>query len=285
MTILITGSSSYIGKNLIEEFKKRKIKYLGLDLNITKNKNCIKLDILKKKQLKLLKKKFSLIIHLAAVSNENDAKKKPTKCFEVNFLGTLNIINFAIEKKIPKILFASTEWVYDFSGYKNNHVNRKLNFFSMKNFYASSKFLGEQLIKNQSLVKYCILRFGIIYGKRKKKFSAVETIVKNLKNNSHIVIGSKKTMRRFIHIDDVVSAIVKSIKFKNNCLADIQGPEKITLGYLIFLLSKILKKDIKVVENNKKKPSIRNVVISKKIDKLEWRPRIRIKDGLLNIVK
>jgi nucleoside-diphosphate-sugar epimerase len=92
-------------------------------------------------------------------------------------------------------------------------------------------------------------------------------------------------MRRFIHIDDVVSAIVKSIKFKNNCLADIQGPEKITLGYLIFLLSKILKKDIKVVENNKKKPSIRNVVISKKIDKLEWRPRIRIKDGLLNIVK
>lgn len=285
MTILITGSSSYIGKNLIKKLEEKKIKFIGVDLKVPKKANYFAIDILNNKKLDKLSKTINLIIHLAAVSNENDANKDPTKCFDVNFLGTMNLLNFAKKNKIPKIIFASTEWVYDNSIVKVNSINQKLNFYSIKNYYASSKYLAEQVIRNQSFIKYCILRFGIIYGKREKNLSAVEAITKSLIKKDKITIGSKKTMRRFIHIDDIVSSIIKSIEFKNNCLADIQGPEKVTLEKIILLISKILKKSIKINENNQKNPSIRNVSLSKKIDKIKWKPNIKIEKGLLDIIE
>ena len=67
----------------------------------------------------------------------------------------------------------------------------KLDYYSIKDFYASSKYLGEQIIRNQNMVKYCILRFGIIYGKR-KNLTAVESIVNYISKNNIIKIGSKK---------------------------------------------------------------------------------------------
>ena len=38
MTILITGSSSYIGKNLINILEQKKIKFVGIDLKVPKKK-------------------------------------------------------------------------------------------------------------------------------------------------------------------------------------------------------------------------------------------------------
>ena len=128
MTILITGSSSYIGKNLIKKLEEKKIKFIGIDLKVPKKANYFAIDILNNKKLDKLSKTINLIIHLAAVSNENDANKDPTKCFDVNFLGTMNLLNFAKKNKIPKIIFASTEWVYDNSIVKVNSINQKLNF-------------------------------------------------------------------------------------------------------------------------------------------------------------
>lgn len=285
MTILITGSSSYIGKNLINILEQKKIKFVGIDLKVPKKKNYFSINILDYNKLNKLKNKFSLIIHLAAVSNEKDANKNPSKCFNVNFLGTANILNYAKKKKIPKIIFSSTEWVYENSIYKENNVHQKLDFYSIKNFYASSKYLAEQIIVNQNDIKYCILRFGIIYGRRLDKPSAVEAIVKRLKTNNKIEIGSKKTMRRFIHIDDIVNSIITSINFKNNCLADIQGSQKITLEKIVNLTSKILNKKIRIKEVNKKKPSIRSVLLSKRIDKIDWKPNFTIKQGIKDILK
>lgn len=285
MTILITGSSSYIGKNLINILEQKKIKFVGIDLKVPKKKNYFSINILNYNKLNKLKKKFSLIIHLAAVSNEKDANKNPSKCFEVNFLGTANILNYAKEKKIPKVIFASTEWVYENSIYKENNINKKLDFYSIKNYYASSKYLAEQLIANQKDIKYCILRFGIIYGRRKNKLSAIESIVKNLKKNNKIELGSKKTMRSFVHIDDIVNSIITSIDFRDNCLADIQGPQKISLEKIVILVSKILRKKIQIKEVNKKNPSIRNVLLSKRIDKIGWKPNIKVEEGIKEILK
>ena len=36
--ILVTGANSFVGKCLIQELEKNKIKYLGVDLNIKKKK-------------------------------------------------------------------------------------------------------------------------------------------------------------------------------------------------------------------------------------------------------
>ena len=45
MSILVTGSSSYIGKNLINFFEKNKIDYVGIDLLKPYTKKGIRINI------------------------------------------------------------------------------------------------------------------------------------------------------------------------------------------------------------------------------------------------
>ena len=120
-TILITGSESFVASFLIKKLKK-KYNLIGIDyLKKTKNTK-FQIDI--KKSLNRLKNiKIDYIIHLAAISNDNDAKKNPMNCFKTNVIGTLNLIEFANKKKVKNFIFASTQWVYDF----NSKIKRKIN--------------------------------------------------------------------------------------------------------------------------------------------------------------
>ena len=178
MTILVTGSSSYLGVNLIKYLELKKINYIGVDIANPINKNCIKLDIQDKKFFKKIhNKKVSTIVHLAAISNKNDCEKDSIKCYNVNFLGTINILNFAKVSKVKRFIFASSEWVYE-SCLKNKKIDASTDIpIKFTNHYSFSKLLCENSILLHN-INYVILRFGIIYGKRNpKKFSAVESIV------------------------------------------------------------------------------------------------------------
>jgi len=110
MSILITGSESFLAKHLKKILKTKKIKFTGVD-NI-KSKDSIKYDILKKDFDKVIPKGTKTIIHLAAISSTNDFKKNPKKAFDININGTFNLIRAASKKKVKKIIFASSEWVY-----------------------------------------------------------------------------------------------------------------------------------------------------------------------------
>ena len=82
------------------------------------------------------------------------------------------------------------ERVYDGSIFKlEEHTSRF--FHSAKRMGFEIPFSEDQInhasnkiIVNQNDIKYCILRFGIIYGRRLDKPSAVEAIVKRLKTNT-----------------------------------------------------------------------------------------------------
>ena len=90
---------------------------------------------------------------------------------------------------------------------------------------------------------------------------------------------------RLQKINDIVNSIITSIGFKDNCFADIQGPQKVTLEKIVVLVSKILRKKIQIKEVNKKNPSIRNVLLSRRIDKIRWKPNIKVEEGIKKIIK
>ena len=54
-----------------------------------------------------------------------------------------------------------------------------------------------------------ILRFGIIYrGLKKENWSSVEKIFDEVKKGSQLSIGSKKTSRKFVYLDDLINGIL-----------------------------------------------------------------------------
>jgi nucleoside-diphosphate-sugar epimerase len=288
MTILVTGSSSYLGINLIKYLELKKKLYIGVDIAKPINNNCIKLDIQDKNFCKKIgNKKISSVVHLAAISNKNDCENNIPKCYNVNLLGTINILNFVNKFKIKKFVFASSEWVYE-ACQKNKKINSNTKIpLDFSNHYSFSKLLCENLILLNN-INYVILRFGIIYGKRNlKNFSAVESIINQFAKKKKVVIQSKKISRSYIHIEDVVNSIYKSIikkKLKKNII-DVQGPSVVSFSQIIKILEKKFNKKKTVKELNRNNYSIRTISINKK-EKINalFQSKIKITEGIDKIL-
>ena len=286
MSILVTGSSSYIGKNLINYFEKNEIDYVGIDLLKPYTKKCIRINIEDSKINSKIKKKIKAIIHLAAISTDQMSIKDPALSYKVNIFGSMNLMELAKKKKIKNFVFASSEWVY--GSFKNNEIKSiksKIIIEKLESNYAKTKAIMEKIIVTSKKLNYSILRFGIIYGNKISNFSVVESIVEQVKNKNIINVQSKKTSRSFIHVDDIISAIICSLKLKGKNILDIQGPYPVSLEMLIKFTENIINKKVKIIEKNKKNCSIKLIdsTLSNKI--LNFKPKISIKKGILKILK
>jgi len=279
--LFITGSESYIGKRLIEICKINKIKYFGIDINTKNTKNSKKIDIRDKNLQKYIPNK-STIIHLAAISKDKDCNANPNLCIDVNINGTLNLIHAAKKKSIKNFIFASSEWVYGDSRSNLLNENSKLIIDESFSLYAQSKIIVEKFLNASKIFKNVnILRFGIIYGgKKKENWSLIEKVFEKIKKENQILIGSKKTSRKFIYLDDLINGILLSIKSKGYNVFNLAGNKSITLEKIVKISEKCLKKKIKIFEKNPKKPSIRNIDSSKAIRKLGWKIGMRLEDYL-----
>ena len=286
MSILVTGSSSYIGKNLINYFEKNKIDYVGIDLLKPYTKKCIRINIEDSKINLKIKKKIKGIVHLAAISTDQMSIKDPALSYKVNIFGSMNLIELAKKKKIKNFVFASSEWVYgSFKNHEIKSIKSKIIIEKLESNYAKTKAIMEKIIVASKKLNYSILRFGIIYGNKISNFSAVESIVEQVKNKNIINVQSKKTSRSFIHVDDIISAIICSLKLKGKNILDVQGPYPVSLEMLIKFTENIINKKVKIIEKNKKNCSIKLIdsTLSNKI--LNFKPKISIKKGILKILK
>jgi nucleoside-diphosphate-sugar epimerase len=284
--ILVTGSESFIGKELILALKKKKIYVFGIDkIKKTKFTN-LSIDINSNKISDIIvNKKINTIFHLAAISRDIDCKKNVQIAFKTNVMGTLNLIEIAKKTKIKNFIFASSEWVYDtFERNKVKQENDLINIKKISSEYALSKLVSEnnlrQFYDTYSKINITILRFGIIYGNRDNNWSAVESLFVKVKNRELITVGSFKTARRFIHVQDICSGLIASLKVSGFNIINLQGKKMISLLDIVKHSSKILKKTYKIQQLDKNNPNIRKIsnLKSKKI--LKWQPKISISSGL-----
>tara|TARA_B100000886_G_scaffold340389_1_gene309651 strand:+ start:2780 stop:3661 length:882 start_codon:yes stop_codon:yes gene_type:complete len=284
MKVLITGANSFVGKNLIKQLKKKKkVKIIGCDLKSNKKLNIIKTNIKNKNFYNKIKKKIDIIIHLAAISRDQDCEKDLSDCYNTNVVGSLNVMHAAEKLSAKKIIFASTEWVYHNKLARNRaDENSILDISKLKSNYAKSKLLTEYHLKDffqKKKIDTIILRFGIIYGERKNNWCALEALFNSVKKNNNINVGSLKTSRKFIHVDDICSGIIKSFKLKKFNIINLQGKKLISLKQIIQMANKILNKDIGVIQTNPSYPSIRNIK-SKNSYKIFFKPQIDLENGL-----
>lgn len=284
--ILITGSESFVGKEMIKQCIERGISVTGIDLVDVKKTDYTyhQIDICNPKIHEIIPNNVDAIIHLAALSRDTDCKGKGYECFNVNVMGTLNLIRAAREKNIKQFIFASTEWVYEkFIGSEEKNENSFIDINQHESEYALSKLVSEINLKQQFMNGFCnvtILRFGIIYGPREKNWSAVESIAHMVKHNNEVNIGSLKTGRRFIHVQDVVRGIIMSIGIDGFNIINLTGDKIITLNDIIKTSEKIYNKSIKINEKNPYDISLRNPSNKKAKKILNWKPEMNLEESL-----
>jgi len=145
--ILVTGGNG----RFANELKKIETKYKFVYLNKRQ------LDILKESSiLKAINKyKPQAILHLAALSRPMNVHiKKISDSINLNIIGTCNVVNACIRKKI-KIIYFSTSYIYP--GKKGDY--KETDGLHPWNNYGWSKLGGEaavQMYKNSLIIRACM---------------------------------------------------------------------------------------------------------------------------------
>ncbi|MDD5108751.1 MAG: NAD(P)-dependent oxidoreductase [Candidatus Omnitrophica bacterium] len=287
MKIFMTGCGSFIGKEVLRLAKVKGIQVTGVDLVETGQDGCSVADIRSPKIAEKIPLDVDAVIHLAALSRDADCRNKAYSCFDVNVMGTLNLIEAAQGRGVKQFIFASSEWVYDrFEEGIAKKEEDVIDIAGLTSEYALSKLVSEANLRQKYQRGFCpvtILRFGIVYGPRKDNWSAVESIFNAVSTQDEVTIGSLKTGRRFVHVSDIALAVIAAIGLTGFEIINIQGRQMVTLGDIIETTKSLLNKNPKVIQRTPEQISLRTVSDVKAKQLLKWRAEISLQDGLKSV--
>ena len=292
MNILVTGGAGFIGSHVVDRLVKDKNKVTVIDNlsngrveNLSKSINKIKFikdDILNISSWENKIKNVEYVIHLAALADIVPSIETPKKYFEANVNGTFSLVNFFKSKKIKKLIYAASSSCY---GLKSNYPTMESDAIDVRYPYALTKFLGEEIVMHWNSI-YKIpsisLRFFNVFGKRSRTsgtYGAVfgTFLAQKINNKPLTVVGDGNQKRDFIYVNDVVEAIVKSLKSSvSGQIFNIGSGKATSINYLVKLL------DSKKINIPKRpgEPEITQADISKAKKILKWQPKITFEEGV-----
>ena len=212
MNILVTGGAGFIGSALIKKLVERKHDAVCFDLVETQLCPSIVGSITDRDAVMDAVKDVDAVLHLAAMANINYARNDPTRCVEVNVVGTHNIIEACTKHRVP-LHFISTCCVY---GNTWEHPSNEESICVPTEIYAVTKLLSEHMITQYAKrydLRYNILRYGTVYGPGMRGELAVAIFINQAMLGLPITIdGTGEQTRCLIYIDDIVNGTVKLVE-------------------------------------------------------------------------
>lgn len=303
MHILITGGLGFIGSNLAIELVKQGNKVsiidnlmLGRKSNIDEIKD--KADVVigdyadKKKLAKF--KNVDIVFHLAASSSSPMFQKDLSACYKNNVVGFIKLLEWAKDKKVKKLIYASTSSIY---GNKKPPLKEDDNIIP-PNFYSATKLAMEhlaQIFSSEHNLECIGFRFMSIYGPKEESKGIYANLVSQFiwemqKGKNPILYGDGRQRRDLTYVDDLVKACVLAMKTKkryNYTIFNIGVSKDYNLIELVKIINKVLKTNIKpkFVKN-----PVKNYIYTQKADlskikkELGYKPSISLEEGVKRLV-
>jgi UDP-glucose 4-epimerase len=222
MKILITGGAGFIGSHLCEKYTKEGHTVLCLDnlingnlVNIRqllnyRNFKLINGDIRDFDLLEKIMRDVDVVFHLAAQIHVDRSIIEPKLTYEINVLGTQNVLEASRMYDVGKIVHASSSEVYGSAEYTPMDERHPLN---APHPYGASKIAADRMcyacMETYSM-NICIMRSFNVFGPRQKDSGyggAISIFTKRAINGmSPIIYGDGLQTRDYTYIEDIVRA-------------------------------------------------------------------------------
>jgi len=303
MKILITGCAGFIGSRLTQKLLDDEHRILGIDnlyVGLPKPKlhdNLIfeNLDIRDSSVSEKIKN-FSphIAIHLAAVHHIPTCENDPVFAFDVNVLGTQNILK-AIND-VDKFILISSGAVYAWTTTK---LNVKTSNLYPRDIYSISKATNESQVKywsKQHNNDAIIIRLFNTIGINDPNAHLIPDIINQIdlkKKQNTIQLGNIKSRRDYIYIDDVVDLLFKAaiVKKHNDYIVNTYN---VGSGYeynvkdIVEGIGNVLDMSINIeinearIRKNDRISQLADITLTK--DTFEWSPKHSLQQSLEIIV-
>ena len=276
MRVLITGDKGFIGKNLTKRLKNEKAIKIACEDNES-------IDILNKDLFSFVKD-VDTIIHLAAKTSITNAIDEPYNTYQVNILGTLNLLDFARLHNIKNIINIST-YVYGKPMYLPVDEKHVINPHTP---YNKSKIISENLCEYYSQdygLNIVTLRPFYIYGPFSNSLTFLPSIIAQIKEKGTVILSHENTKRDFLFVDDFTNLLIKiltNFPIGYN-VYNVGHGESHSLEEVVHIIEEIMDLKIPIMYNEQLRPNdVTNMIadIRKVSEFFDWTPQINIKDGL-----
>ena len=303
---VVTGGAGFIGSQVIKEllkddtikitcldnfdpFYKRQLKLLNL-AGLEKSHNFFLLDIdLSKVSLKQLHdaitQPVNVIIHLAAKAGVRPSIADPIAYEETNILGTQTLLDFAVQKKVKKFVFASSSSVY---GINENFPWKEDELLMPISPYAMTKLSGEMaghVYHKLYQLHFIALRFFTVYGPGQRPDLAIHRFTKAILQDEPITMfGDGTTSRDYTYVDDTVQGVLSAINYDQTPfeIINLGNNYGVSLKDLIAAIEEVVGKKAIIDQQPEQPGDVPRTFadISKAKRLLNYQPKTELKDGL-----
>jgi len=273
--VLITGASGFIGKYLSRALMEKGHEIFALFSSDG--------DVSDPGTLDKFNGKVDKVIHLAASTFVPDSWQKPDEFFKVNALGTMRILEFCRNNKVPLIFISA--YLY---GLPDEVPTSEKELPKPNNPYAFSKYIAEQacvFYANYLNVPSLIIRPFNVYGPGQPEHFLIPTIINQVLQHREITLLDLNPKRDYIFIDDVVNFISVAVEaeLKDAEIINIGSGVSYSVSELVQIIQKIASTNLLVLSKNEVRFQEINDVIAN-IDKAKlmfnWSPEISLEKGL-----
>jgi UDP-glucuronate 4-epimerase len=224
------------------------------------------------------------VINLAARAGVRQSVKDPGVYFQTNVLGTLNLLDFARDQKIPKFVQASTSSLY--GAHNETPFAETADVSRPLSPYAASKGGAEALCHSYHHLynmDITILRYFTVYGPAGRPDMSIFRFIQwILEEKTLRVYGDGLQERDFTFVGDIARGTVSALRPLGFEVINLGGDRPESILNLIHIIEE--KTGMKaVIEHHDEAPADVRATwadIDKAMELLQWRPRVDLDEGI-----
>lgn len=249
-------------------------------------------------------KKVDYIFHLAGNASPYYIMHYPVDIMRSNIIGMFNVLEYAREREITKIIFGSTREVYGANLNEDSLTETsfgQIDCLESRSCYPESKRAVETLCKSYSVqygVHFNTVRIAHAYGpgiKLKNDGRVMADFLDCVAEGKDIKLNSLgEALRAFCYISDAITGLMRVLLYgkEDEAYNLANETEEISVRNLATLLvSMVPEKQLSVIYpcheiQRKAYCSYKRVRLNvEKLIKLGWRPTVSLKQGLERIIE
>ena len=204
LRVHVTGGKGFLGRHIVDALRAPGATEIALEVS--------DVDTLDVTDLEATTKAFEagkpdVVVHLAGLMGAGTSLEDPRGFFEVNCVGTLNVLEACRRAKVGGIVFMSSLTVHGQTGGEPVTEDSPM---SVRHPYAGSKASAEYMVQTYARcfgVKAAILRATLIAAPGQKEPNAIGDFVRGCLSGQDIEIYGEGTHRReWLHPKDLAVA-------------------------------------------------------------------------------
>ncbi len=298
MRVIVTGGAGFIGSHLVDRLVSLGFEVIVIDdesatthdqFYYNDSATYYKIDVADYIGIRPLFEDVEYVFHLAAESRIQPTIENPLLCLLTNAHGTAAVLQSAREAKCKKVMYSSTSSTY---GLKNKPPLNENMPEDCLNPYSVTKYTGEKLCKIYTELfdlKTVTFRYFNVYGPRepiKGPYAPVVGLFLRQKAAGEplTIVGDGLQRRDFTHVDDIVEANLRAIKYRGKLHGHAFNVGTGT-NHSVLDLAKMISNTIKFIPKRPGEATETLADMTRMETEFRWKPSKNIEDYIAERLK